>query len=446
MATVETGIIMKRHTGTFVAVAISTFCSTAALAAKLPQIKTAANNTVPECATPGRMMDYLKSRNSSLDGRFEQIAVDYMRHGEELGLRWDYAFFQMIVETGNLSFKRGNGKFGDVKPGQNNFAGLGATGGGEPGESFKDISSGVKAHLEHVLMYTGERIDNPTADRTRKVQEWGVLTSWQKTIKGPMTFTDLTRKWAPSDRSYSDSIESVGDKFYEGFCSKADPRPELLAEARKGKAGAETKVASAAKDSAAKDKASDRAERVSGAELARRAVEDARAEGNTKRSALGAGSVAAAATADSARSLTSPEPNKTPPMPAVTVLNAPRADEAAPAAAATAKPAGKDKGGSVQTAAAAQAARQLPAPAAPQPAAAAKCNVWTASYGGQKAVIIKAVTSDAVNYTVLDVNEGSEKRETEAYIAAYAKEGQAIAEFGNQSQALDKAFELCPEG
>ena len=44
------------------------------------------------------------------------------------------------------------------------------------------------------------------------------------------------------------------------------------------------------------------------------------------------------------------------------------------------------------------------------------------------------------------MNEGSEKREAEAYIAAYAKGGEAVGEFSNPSQALDKAFELCPDG
>ena len=51
-----------------------------------------------------------------------------------------------------------------------------------------------------------------------------------------------------------------------------------------------------------------------------------------------------------------------------------------------------------------------------------------------------------MNYTVLDVNEGTEKREAEAYIAAYAKGGVIAGEFTSQTQALDKAFELCPEG
>ena len=77
---------------------------------------------------------------------------------------------------------------------------------------------------------------------------------------------------------------------------------------------------------------------------------------------------------------------------------------------------------------------------------ARKCRVWTASYGGNKAIIIKAMAEKTVNYTVLDVNEGTEKREADAYISAYAKGGEAVGEFQSQSQALEKAFELCPEG
>ncbi|MES1179613.1 MAG: hypothetical protein ABUL43_00285, partial [Hyphomicrobium sp.] len=74
------------------------------------------------------------------------------------------------------------------------------------------------------------------------------------------------------------------------------------------------------------------------------------------------------------------------------------------------------------------------------------CKVWTASYGGGHSVIIRARADAQDNYTVLDVNEGSEQREADAYIAAYAKGGQKVGEFSNPSQALDKAFELCPDG
>ena len=86
----------------------------------------------------------------------------------------------------------------------------------------------------------------------------------------------------------------------------------------------------------------------------------------------------------------------------------------------------------------------LPAP--PAPPAKVKCRVWTASYGGTKAILIKAATPEGVSYTVLDVNDGAEKREAAAYISAYARGGQIESTFGSQTQALEKAFDLCPEG
>src|SRR5690606_23678964 len=114
-----------------------------------PPIKSTDKNKAVSCATPGRLMAFLQSRNPRLDARFDTIATEYMRHGEDLAVRWDTAFFQMLLETGNLTFT------GDVKAGQNNFAGLGATGKGAPGESFDSVADGVRAHLQHVLMYSG---------------------------------------------------------------------------------------------------------------------------------------------------------------------------------------------------------------------------------------------------------------------------------------------------
>jgi hypothetical protein len=105
--------------------------------------------------------------------------------------------------------------------------------------------------------------------------------------------------------------------------------------------------------------------------------------------------------------------------------------------------AGTQRPAAVQTASAAAGARPTAAPKAPP---APKCRVWTASYGGLRSVIIRSVVDQQINYTVLDVNEGSEPREVEAYVAAYAKGGHKVGEFANQSQALEKAFELCPEG
>jgi hypothetical protein len=399
----------------------------------LPAIKTGDKNKVLECATPGRLMAFLKARNEKLDSKFDSVATDYMRHGEELGMRWDYAFFQMIVETGSLKFG------GDVRPQQNNFAGLGATGNGERGESFKDVSTGVRAHLEHLMMYSGEKIANPVAERTRKVQEWGVLTEWQKTIKGPMTFAQLAKKWAPPARKYGSDIEQVAESFVDGPCKGADPRPELVAAARAGLSQTVAAVAApvvappAAAPAAAPAvaavketvtapalKAAQTDDKISGTDLARRALEDARSEGSGQRSSLGAGAAAKAANAAAAK-----------PAPFV-LLNPPKPDA--------------DAAGPELPAATKVAAPATAKGAKPAAAQAAGCKVFQASYGGTKSVIIKAVTNDATAYTVLDVNEGAEAREADAYIAAYAPGGKQVGEFKSQTLALDKAFEMCPEG
>jgi hypothetical protein len=436
-----------------------------AAAGAMPDIRASAKNTVPECVTPGRLIEYLKSRNPELNARFESVPVEYMRIGEELGVRWDYAFYQMILETGTLSYRRGN-RSGDVKAAQNNFAGLGAVGGGASGESFKDIATGVRAHLEHLLHYSGAKLDNPTAERTRKVQEWGVLTSWHAQFNRPITYSDLAAKWAPGSNSYSRMLEAIADRF-EAFCSRPDPRPELLAAARGNR-----QVAAATP------------ERPSGTDLAKRAIADGKAQGVDRRSALGA--------TDTPAERQAAIPTANPPTP-YKILNAPQeaADEAPPAAQpqAQSEPAAKATAAALlppaktEPAATAANAKSAPAkaapkttasvnvppkaapdkqppfqvasaagaakPLAPPPAAGTstqKCRVWTASYGGQKALIIKSVVDRIVNYTVLDVNEGAEKREADAFISAYAKDGAIAGEFGNQSQALDKAFELCPEG
>ena len=408
-----------------------------AAAEGLPDIKATAGNRVPECATPGRMMAYLKSRNPDLNPRYESIATEYMRYGEMLAVRWDYAFYQMIIETGSLTYKR------DVKPSQNNFAGLGATGGGEPGESFKDIGTGVRAHLEHLLLYAGERVENPIADRTRKVQEWGVLSKWQAGFKRPIGFKDLAAQWAPGSRGYGTMIEAIGERFGE-YCAQPDPRPQLVQEARGYKSKPEAKAAAEAPS-----------ERPSGADLARRAV----GEGNDQRFALGGQELATASSSVPFRLLNSAAPEQDPSqqttgsLPVATL--APVSTSASDPSAKT-KDAGKAK--TAQASTAAQAKSNQPpfqmasAGAAAKPLAqvppigSQKCRVWTASYGGQKALIIRSTVDKVLNYTVLDVNEGAEKREADAFISDYAKEGVIAGEFGSQAQALDKAFELCPEG
>lgn len=450
----------------------------------LPPIKVSPTNVVPECVTPGRLTAFLKDRNPQLDPALEKIAVDYMRHGEALGMRWDYAFFQMVVETGYLKFERAKGQPGLVRPQQNNFAGLGATGRGVRGESFPDVSTGVLAHLQHVLMYAGEPIPAPVAERTQKVIEWKVLDDWRAGIKGPMTYADLAQKWA-NNKSYADSIATHAEIFERHFCNAPDPAPELVAEARPDRREPAQAVA-AASDTETKgtSRTTMRAPAVSGRELAQRAIEDAQARGDDRRSSLGGTGLGALAT-DADRGVTAPgAPSTT--VETASIGSMPRGDTLAPPTRDTepetfvsplmqaASVVGSILKSIAQppeppTQPAAQQAKMTPPakitpPAAPEvtpvalqtkiappaapapPAKAIKCRVWTASYGGTKAILIKAPTAEGVSYTVLDVNDGAEKREAAAYISAYARGGQIESTFGNQTQALEKAFELCPEG
>jgi hypothetical protein len=187
----------------------------------LPEIRITQESGVPACVTPERLMRYLADHNPNLDARYRDIARLYKQHGEALGIRWDYAFFQMQLETNHLTFRRGNGDPGDVRAKQNNFAGIGATGGGVPGDAFPDIATGVLAQMQHLLAYAGERIEAPVATRTRERQ--GDIIDESRALHRPVRFSDLTNRWA-ADRSYSKSIEVIATGFEQAYCSPGSDR------------------------------------------------------------------------------------------------------------------------------------------------------------------------------------------------------------------------------
>ena len=77
----------------------------------------------------------------------EQFVDLYIEEAAIEGIRADVAFAQAMIETKYLQYG------GDVQVEQFNFAGLGATGGGEPGNSFADVQTGVRAHIQHLKGY-----------------------------------------------------------------------------------------------------------------------------------------------------------------------------------------------------------------------------------------------------------------------------------------------------
>ena len=144
----------------------NTSCPGAYIEARLQEICTEVNkrlsggNTTPETptfkgtpimgkaiATAEQMAAYLISKNPATKDYAAEYARLFISEGNIEGVRGDVAFAQSCLETGNFKFG------GDVKPEQNNFAGIGATGGGVPGNSFTTPQIGIRAQIHHLKAY-----------------------------------------------------------------------------------------------------------------------------------------------------------------------------------------------------------------------------------------------------------------------------------------------------
>jgi hypothetical protein len=211
-----------------------------AQAAELPPIIATTDNAVPSCVKPNALMQFVLERNArqqpprKIESRFEGIAALYRSLGECVasppqqcvGVRWDYAFFQMLIETNYLTFLRPNGAPASVLPADNNFAGVGAAVSGKPGERFTDMTTGVLAHLQHVLMYSTTRIPEPVAKRTRQVQD--DVQSSMRRLQRPITFSDLARVWAGTNQDrYGAEIQRMAEKYASRNCGHATIKRHL---------------------------------------------------------------------------------------------------------------------------------------------------------------------------------------------------------------------------
>src|SRR5207245_1689961 len=75
------------------------------------------------------------------------LADYYLWEGARERVRGDIAFAQAIVETGWFRFSR------TVRPGDNNFAGLGACDTCTSGLRFGNAQTGVRAQIQHLRAY-----------------------------------------------------------------------------------------------------------------------------------------------------------------------------------------------------------------------------------------------------------------------------------------------------
>lgn len=133
------------------------------------------------------------------------LAEYYVRYCAEAGLRADLLWAQMIHETGYGMYG------GDVLPEQNNYTGIGATGGDEPGASFPTAEAGVMAHVAHMVAYVYASTpvswaDASTDPRFRLVIPRGAAS----------TLADLNGRWAVPGTTYGESIEEIARAINAG--------------------------------------------------------------------------------------------------------------------------------------------------------------------------------------------------------------------------------------
>ena len=97
-----------------------------------------------------------KNKGAASIEEFCQIVYEEARAE---GVRAEVVFCQEMNETNWLRFG------GDVKAEQCNFAGLGATGNGVPGNTFPDARTGVRAQVQHLKAYAStEPLKNKCVD------------------------------------------------------------------------------------------------------------------------------------------------------------------------------------------------------------------------------------------------------------------------------------------
>ena len=159
-----------------------------------------AMTTATPLATQEQCVKYLLSYNPApnISCTPQQLVSFYYQEGEREGIRPDVAFAQALKETG--FFRYG----GDVVPSQNNYCGLGTTGGGVRGAAFQTPQMGVRAHIQHLLAYASTRapqepVVDPRYSLVRGTYGDSTLGAWE----------DLNGRWAVPGNSYGQSILSM---------------------------------------------------------------------------------------------------------------------------------------------------------------------------------------------------------------------------------------------
>lgn len=130
-------------------------------------------------ASVNQMIIFVNQVNPNFDS---SIAHHFLKIGEKHGIRGDVALCQSIHETNYFRYG------GQVKPEDNNFAGIGATGEGQV-NTFATVEEGITAQIQHLYAYAskdplppGEKLVDPRFNLVTR----GIAPNWE----------DLSGYWA----------------------------------------------------------------------------------------------------------------------------------------------------------------------------------------------------------------------------------------------------------
>jgi len=152
-------------------------------------------------ASEAELNRFLRANNQgNFVSKFPDLPRLYIEEAADEGVNHDIAFCQMCLETAFLRFG------GDVDPTQNNFAGIGAVGGGAQGAFFPNPRTGVKAQIQHLKAYasTDPIAKPPIVDPRFDLVTRGIAP----------TVNDLSGRWAV-DPDYGSKILSILKRLYE---------------------------------------------------------------------------------------------------------------------------------------------------------------------------------------------------------------------------------------
>ena len=147
----------------------------------------------------GQMVNFIKKRNPEpkINCTIEELVKIYYEEAQFEGIRPDIALCQAIKETGTWNYG------GDVVPEQNNYCGLGTTGGGVKGAYFETPRIGARAHIQHLLSYATKNPPKiPIVD-----PRYELIQKYRPQIFGQIqTWTGLNGVWAVPGNQYGQDI------------------------------------------------------------------------------------------------------------------------------------------------------------------------------------------------------------------------------------------------